>query len=49
MPVKAGAEALHRTDDLARAWLFSAYDGASVLVSVSADIGYSTFMGQTVQ
>jgi hypothetical protein len=49
LPVKAGAEALDRTDDLAQAWLFAADTGAKVIVSVTADLGYSTFMRQTVE
>lgn len=49
LPVKAGAEALDRTDDLAQAWLFAADSGASVIVSVTADLGYSTFMHQAVE
>jgi hypothetical protein len=48
MPVKAGAEALDRTKDLAKAWLFSADAGASVVVSTTADLGYSSFMRQAV-
>ena len=49
LPVKAGAEALDRTDDLAQAWLFAADSGASVIVSVTADLGYSSFMRQAVE
>jgi hypothetical protein len=49
LPIKAGAEALDRTDDLAEAWLFAADAGASVIVSVTADLGYSTFMRQAVE
>ena len=49
LPVKAGAEALDRTDDLAEAWLFAADSGAAVIVSVTADLGYSTFMKQAVE
>jgi hypothetical protein len=48
LPVKAGAEALDRTDDLAQAWLFAADSGAKVIVSVTADLGYSSFMRQAV-
>jgi hypothetical protein len=48
LPVKAGAEALDRTQDLAQAWLFAADSGASVIVSVTADLGYSSFMRQAV-
>jgi FG-GAP-like repeat/Subtilase family len=48
LPVKAGAEALDRTDDLAQAWLFAADSGASVIVSVTADLGYSSFMRKAV-
>ena len=48
LPVKAGAEALDRTDDLAQAWLFAADAGADVIVSVTADLGYSSFMRQAV-
>jgi hypothetical protein len=49
MPIKAGAEALDRTDDLAQAWLYAADMNADVLVSVTADLGYSTFMRQAVE
>lgn len=49
LPIKAGAEALDRTDDLAQAWWFAADSGASVIVSVTADLGYSSFMRQTVE
>ena len=48
LPVKAGAEALDRTDDLAEAWLFSADSGAQVIASVTADLGYSRFMREAV-
>ena len=48
LPVKAGCEALDRTDDLAQAWLFAADSGASVIVSTTADLGYSTFMEEAV-
>lgn len=48
MPVKAGAEALDRTDDLAQAWLYASDLGADVIVSVTADLGYSTFMKQAI-
>ncbi len=44
LPVKAGDEALDMTDTLAKAWLFSADAGASEIVSVTADLGYSSFM-----
>ena len=48
MPVKAGAEALDRTDDLAQAWLFAADAGADIIVSTTADLGYSTFMAEAI-
>ncbi len=48
MPVKAGEEALDATDRLAEAWLFAAQQGAKVIVSVTADLGYSSFMSQTI-
>ncbi len=48
MPVKAGCEALDRTDDLAEAWLFAADSGASFVVSTTADLGYSTFMDEAI-
>jgi hypothetical protein len=48
VPVKAGAEALDRSDDLAQAWLYAADMGASVIVSVTAPLGYSSFMDQAV-
>ena len=49
LPVKAGTEALDRTDDLAQAWLFAADAGADVIVSVTADLGYSTFMEEAIR
>jgi hypothetical protein len=49
LPIKAGAEALDRTDDLAESWIYAADAGADVLVSVTADLGYSTFMRQAVE
>ncbi|HEY7151950.1 MAG TPA: FG-GAP-like repeat-containing protein [Solirubrobacterales bacterium] len=48
LPIKAGAEALDRTDDLAQAWLYAADMNADVLLSVTADLGYSSFMRQAV-
>jgi FG-GAP-like repeat/Subtilase family len=48
LPVKAGAEALDRTDDLAQAWLYATDLHADVIVSTTADLGYSTFMKQAV-
>ena len=49
LPVKAGAEALDRTDDLAQAWMYAADMNADVLASTTADLGYSTFMDQAVE
>ena len=49
LPVKAGAEALDRTDDLARAWQYAADQGATVIISVTADVGYSTLMRRTAE
>ncbi len=49
LPIKAGAEALDRSDDLAQAWLFAVDSGASIITSVTADLGYSTFMAQAVE
>src|SRR5207247_9359921 len=49
LPVKAGAEALDRTNDLARAWLYTADMGGSIVTSTTADLGYSSFMRQAVQ
>jgi hypothetical protein len=46
LPIKAGAEALDRTDDLAEAWLYATDMDADVIASVTADLGYSTFMKQ---
>ncbi|MHB8603978.1 MAG: hypothetical protein ACYDCK_01885 [Thermoplasmatota archaeon] len=48
LPIKAGAEALDRDDDLAQAWLYADHIGAKVVVSVTADLGYTTFMRQVV-
>ncbi|HEX9236131.1 MAG TPA: S8 family serine peptidase, partial [Actinomycetota bacterium] len=49
VPIKAGAEALDRDPDLAQAWLYATDIGADVIVSVTADLGYSTFMRQAVE
>ncbi len=48
MPVKAGDEALDMTDALAKAWLFAGDAGASEIVSVTADLGYSSFMREAI-
>jgi hypothetical protein len=48
MPVRAGDEALDDTDDLAKAWQFAGDAGASVIVSVTADLGYSSFMREVI-
>ena len=47
--VKGGAEALDRTDDIAEAWNFAADAGAKVIVSETADLGYSTLMRRTAE
>ena len=44
MPIRAGEEALDRSDDLAQAFLFAADSGAASIASLTADLGYSTFM-----
>ena len=49
LPIKAGAEALDRDDDLAQAWLFAVDSGASIITSVTADLGYTSFMRQAVE
>jgi hypothetical protein len=49
LPIKAGAEALDRGDDLAQAWLYASDMNADVLVSVTADLGYTSFMRQAVE
>ena len=48
LPVKAGAEALDATDRLAQAWMYAAQQGVSVITSVTADLGYSSFMRHVV-
>jgi hypothetical protein len=48
LPIKAGAEALDRTEDLAQAWLYATDLHADVIVSTTADLGYSTFMSNAV-
>ena len=48
LPVKAGDEALDPTDNLAKAWQFAADEGARVIVSVTADLGYSPFARQVL-
>jgi hypothetical protein len=50
MPIRAGDEALDRTDDLAQAWLYAGETmHAKVIVSVTADVGYSSYMRQAVE
>lgn len=49
LPIKGGAEALDRTDDLAEAWLYAADMDTDVLVSVTADLGYSSFMRDAIE
>ncbi|GAA3192234.1 S8 family serine peptidase [Actinocorallia longicatena] len=49
LPIRAGQEALDRTDDLAQAWLYAAHMGAKIIVSTTADLGYSSYMRQTVE
>ncbi|MHB8339733.1 MAG: S8/S53 family peptidase [Mycobacteriales bacterium] len=48
LPVKAGAEAMDFTDTLAKAWLFAGYERASVITSVTADLGFSSYMHQAI-
>jgi hypothetical protein len=48
LPVKAGDEALDPTDNLAKTWQFAADQGARVIVSVTADLGYSSFARQVI-
>jgi hypothetical protein len=49
LPVRSGAEALARADDLPQAWLFAADSGARVIASVTADLGYSTLMRRVAE
>ncbi|MGI8335801.1 FG-GAP-like repeat-containing protein [Actinomadura scrupuli] len=49
LPIRAGQEALDRTDDLAQAWLYAAHMGAKVIVSTTADLGYSSYARQVVE
>jgi len=48
MPVRAGNEALDPTENIAQAWLFACEEGAKVIVSVTADLGYSSFVRQVI-
>ncbi len=48
LPVKAGNESLDSTTELAKAWMYAYYAGARVIVSVTADLGYSRLMSQTI-
>jgi len=49
LPIKGGAEALDLTDDLAESWMYAADMNTDVLVSVTADLGYSSFMRDAVE
>ena len=46
MPIRAGAEALDRTDDLAAGVPLRGRLGRRLVSSLTADLGYSTFMRQ---
>ena len=46
LPIKAGAEALDRGPDLAQAWLYAVDMGAPVVISETAELGYTTFAKQ---
>jgi hypothetical protein len=48
MPIRAGNEALDMTEALAKAWLFAGDSHVSAIVSVTADLGYSSFMGRVI-
>jgi hypothetical protein len=48
LPVKAGDEAVDSTTALAKAWLFAYESGARVIVSVTADLGFSSFARQVL-
>ncbi len=48
LPVKAGNESLDATEELAKAWMYAYHSGARVIVSVTADLGYSRLMRQTI-
>jgi hypothetical protein len=49
MPVKEGAEAIDRSDEMAQAFVFAIDSGARAFISETADLGYSTFMRQAVE
>ncbi len=44
MPIRAGDEALDAGSNLAQAWTYACTEGANIIVSVTADLGYSTAM-----
>src|SRR5438045_593027 len=48
MPVKEGAEAIDRTDQMAQAFVFAIDSGAKAFISETVDLGYSTFMRQAI-
>src|SRR5262249_52151020 len=48
-PIRGGAGALARDAAPARAWLCAVDSGASVIPSVTADLGYTSFMRQAVE
>ena len=43
LPIRAGAEAIDRGPELAQAWLFATDSHAQVVVSETAELGYTTF------
>jgi hypothetical protein len=49
MPIRAGDEALDATNYLAQAWRYACMMGANVIVSVTADLGYSTAMLNSIK
>lgn len=49
MPIRAGDEALDSTEYLAQAWRYACMMGANVIVSVTADLGYSSAMLNSIK
>ncbi|MDA8379704.1 MAG: hypothetical protein M0020_02565 [Actinomycetota bacterium] len=49
MPIKAGDQAVDPTQNVAQAWIFAVDEGASVIVSVTADLGHSAFEAQAAR
>jgi hypothetical protein len=48
MPIRAGDEALDTSTNLAQSWVYACSQGANIIVSVTADLGYTPAMANAI-